>query len=111
VAALTGDHVMILADHDEQGEKLAAAAQKALAPVAASTRIVPATHLWKHLPGQPKPEPHADVWNWVVEHKGDPEKLLDLTACHSTPNSIFVAPASIALIVVSRTHWNLVPSR
>jgi len=83
VAALTGDHVMILADHDEQGEKLAAAAQKALAPVAASTRIVPATHLWKHLPGQPKPEPHADVWNWVVEHKGDPEKLLDI--CREIP--------------------------
>jgi DNA polymerase bacteriophage-type len=83
VAALTGDHVMILADHDQDGEKLAAAAQKKLAPLAASTRIVPAAHLWKHLPGQPEPKPHNDVWNWVVEHKGDPAKLLDI--CREIP--------------------------
>src|SRR5262249_41566454 len=78
VAALTGNHVIILADHDQQGEKLAAAAQKELAPVAASTRIVPAAHLWKYLPGQPEPKPHDDVWNWVVEHGGDPAKLLNI---------------------------------
>jgi DNA polymerase bacteriophage-type len=83
VAALTGDHLIILADHDQDGEKLAAAAQKALAPVAASTRMVPAAHLWKHLPGQPEPKPHDDVWNWVVEHKGDPAKLLDI--CREIP--------------------------
>jgi len=83
VAALTGDHLIILADHDQDGEKLAAAAQKALAPVAASTRIVPATHLWKHLPGQSEPKPHDDVWNWVVEQKGDPATLLDI--CREIP--------------------------
>jgi DNA polymerase bacteriophage-type len=83
VAALTGNHVIILADHDQQGEKLAAAAQKELAPVAASTRIVPAAHLWKHLPGQPEPKLHADVGNWIAEHGGDPAKLLNI--CREIP--------------------------
>src|SRR5262249_15017923 len=83
VAALTGNHLIILADHDKDGEKLAAATQKELAPVAASTRSVPATHLWKHLPGGKEPKPHDDVWNWVVEHKGDPAKLLDI--CREIP--------------------------
>ncbi len=40
IAALTGYHAIILADHDKDGEKLAADAQRKLAPVAASTRIV-----------------------------------------------------------------------
>lgn len=48
VAALSGCHAIILADHDKDGEKLAADAQRKLAPVAASSRIVPALHLWKH---------------------------------------------------------------
>jgi DNA polymerase I-like protein with 3'-5' exonuclease and polymerase domains len=48
VAALTGHHLIILADHDETGKEGAAIAlrtQKALAPAAASTRIVPLLHL------------------------------------------------------------------
>jgi DNA primase len=45
VAALTGHHLIILADHDKEGGILANAAQKKLIPVAASTRIVPTAHL------------------------------------------------------------------
>src|SRR5262249_18744995 len=41
VAALTGHHLIILADHDESGKKYAAAAQRKLAMVAASIRVVP----------------------------------------------------------------------
>jgi DNA polymerase I-like protein with 3'-5' exonuclease and polymerase domains len=82
VAALTGHHLFILADHDKDGEKLASAAQKKLAPVAVSTRIVPAAHLWKHLPGDKQPKPHDDVKDWV-DLGGDPAKLLNI--CREIP--------------------------
>jgi DNA polymerase len=82
VAALTGHHLYILADHDKDGEKLASAAQKKLASVAASTRIVPATHLWKHLPGGKEPKLHDDVKDWI-ERGGDPKKLVDI--CRDIP--------------------------
>jgi DNA polymerase I-like protein with 3'-5' exonuclease and polymerase domains len=83
VAALTGQHLVILTDHDKDGDKLGADAQRKLTPVAASTRIVPARHLWKHLPGEPEPESGDDVWNWIVEHKGDPAKLIEI--CREIP--------------------------
>ena len=41
IAVLTGHHLILLEDHDKEGKALAAAAQRKLAPVAASTRIVP----------------------------------------------------------------------
>jgi DNA polymerase I-like protein with 3'-5' exonuclease and polymerase domains len=82
VAALTGHHLYILADHDKDGERLAKDAQKKLAPVAASTRIVPAAHLWKHLPGSKDTELHDDVKDWI-EHGGDPAKLLEI--CQEIP--------------------------
>jgi DNA polymerase I-like protein with 3'-5' exonuclease and polymerase domains len=82
VAALTGYHLIILADHDEDGGWLASIAQKALAPVAASTRIVPALHLWKHLPGDRRPELKDDVQDWI-ELGGDPAKLFDI--CREIP--------------------------
>src|SRR5262249_25696078 len=64
VAALTGHHLIILADHDKEGGILANAAQKKLTAVAASIRIVPAAHLWKHLPGGQEPGPGDDVEDW-----------------------------------------------
>src|SRR5262249_44373751 len=82
VAALTGYHMIILADHDEQGETLAADAQHKLAPVAASTRIVPAAHLWKQLPGDREPQAHNDVLDWIALG-GDPRRLLDI--CREVP--------------------------
>jgi DNA polymerase len=78
VAALTGHHLIIHQDHDKDGEKLADAARQKLARVAASTRIVPASHLWKHLPaGCRAIKPHDDVKDWL-EIGGDPTKLLDI---------------------------------
>jgi DNA polymerase len=82
VAALTGHHVIILADHDKDGDRYAADAQRHLAPVAASTRIVTATHLWKYLPGGKEPKLHNDVKDWI-ELGGDPTKLLDI--CRKIP--------------------------
>lgn len=83
VAALTGCHVSILEDHDDDGRKLSAIARKILAPVAASIRIVPTAHLWKHL----KP-PHRelglkdDVEDWI-KLGGNPAKLFDI--CREIP--------------------------
>jgi DNA polymerase len=82
VAALTGHHLIILADHDKDGEKLAADAQRKLASIAASIRNVPAAHLWKHLPGGVEPKPHDDVADWI-KLGGDPGKLIEI--CREIP--------------------------
>jgi DNA polymerase I-like protein with 3'-5' exonuclease and polymerase domains len=78
VAGLTGCHLIILADHDEDGRKLAAGARVKLAPVAASIRVVPAAHLWKHLPAGARPiKPHDDVKDWL-QLGGDAARLLGI---------------------------------
>jgi hypothetical protein len=82
VAALTGHHLIILADHDKEGERLASDAQRKLASVAASTRIVSAPFLWKQLPGDRAPQPHDDVLDWIALG-GDPRRLLDI--CREVP--------------------------
>ena len=83
IAALTGCHLFILQDHDKDGEKLATNAQRQLAPVAASTRIIPAPHLWKHLPPEAREiEPGDDIKDWV-ELGGDPQRLLNI--CREIP--------------------------
>jgi hypothetical protein len=82
VTALAGRHLIILQDHDENGERLATIAQKKLAPVAASTRIVSAPHLWKHLVNNRALKPGDDVQNWI-ELGGDPKQLLDI--CRKVP--------------------------
>jgi DNA polymerase bacteriophage-type len=77
-AALTGYHAIVLEDHDESGIELAADAYKRLLPVAASIRVVPTAHLWKHLPHDTRAiKPHDDVKDWL-ELGGDPAKLLDI---------------------------------
>lgn len=82
VAALTGYHLIILADHDKNGNQLANAARRQLATVAAGIRIVSAVHLWKHLPGEPEPRGGDDVVDWV-RLGGDPKTLLDI--CRKIP--------------------------
>jgi hypothetical protein len=82
VAALTGHHLIILEDHDKEGETLAAAAHKKLVVVAASIRIVPAAHLWKHLPNGGEPNAGDDVQDWVARG-GDLSQLLDI--CREIP--------------------------
>jgi RecA-family ATPase len=85
VAALTGYHLIILADHDKDGETLAADARAKLQSVAASLRVVPYAHLWKHLPPDQRgeaPATHDDVSDWLKQG-GDPSKLLDI--CRELP--------------------------
>ena len=88
VAALTGYHVIILQDHDREGEILANDARAKLAPVAASVRIVPYPHLWAHLSleqrgGDAEPAPGEDIKDWLDKRKGDAAKLLDI--CREVP--------------------------
>ena len=89
VAALAGQHLFYLEDHDHPDEhghikakELATAARKKLTPAAASFRIVPGLHLWKNL-GRAGEPPHGwDVKDWI-EQGGDPAKLLDI--CREVP--------------------------
>jgi DNA polymerase I len=102
IAALTGCHLFILQDHDKDGEKLASNAQRHLAPVAASTRIVPAPHLWKHLPGEAREiKPGDDVKDWI-ELGGDPARLLDIC------REILVEGAKIVWLDIAK--WDSEPT-
>ena len=85
VAALTGYDCFILEDHDKNGRKLAADAQRKLSKVARSTRIVPLLHLWKHLDPEHSSKTPAegyDIEEWLGKG-GDPKKLLDI--CREIP--------------------------
>jgi hypothetical protein len=93
VSALVGRHTIILEDNDDEGRRLATDAHKKLAPAAASTRIIPATHLWKHLSNGAEPKPHDDVIDWI-KLGGDPGKLLDI--CREIPaDGIIVAESFV----------------
>jgi AAA domain len=94
IAALTGQHVIILADHDDpmlpdrdkSGKNLAEAARRYLAPVAASIRVVPYMHLWERLPEESRkipPGPTEDISDWLKDRKGDPARLLEI--CREIP--------------------------
>jgi hypothetical protein len=90
INALAGHHVFVLADHDKQGIGYAKKTLAALAPVAASVRIVRYKHLWQHLPAEKrgdKPRPHEDIANWLnpADRGGDPAKLLWI--CQKVPAS------------------------
>ena len=101
-AALTGHHLIILADHDDSGKTLAANAQKKLAPVAASTRIVPAAHLWTHLPGEKEPADGDDVQDWIALG-GDPQKLLDI--CREIPINGILESVCATEIEIEDYDW------
>jgi RecA-family ATPase len=102
IAALTGCHLFILQDHDKDGEKLATNAQRNLAPVAASTRIIPAPHLWNNLPGEAREiKPGDDVKDWI-ELGGDPARLLDIC------REILVEGAKIVWLDIAR--WDSEPT-
>jgi hypothetical protein len=78
ITALTGMHAIILADHDEQGVKLADIARAKLSSVATSVRVVPYRHLWQHLPAATRGEAPAageDISDWLKKG-GDPAKLI-----------------------------------
>jgi hypothetical protein len=94
VDGLRGRHLIYHEDHDppdkngeKPSERFSADARKNLAPVAASFRIVPAAHLWKHLPpGSRAIGPRDDVKDWL-ELGGDAAKLLDI--CREIPADSF----------------------
>jgi len=102
VAALTGHHLIILADHDKDGEKLAANAQRKLAPVAASTRIVPTAHLWKHLPSGGEPDIGDDVEDWIARG-GDLARLLDI--CREIPAGLVLDSVRAADVEIEDYDW------
>jgi len=78
VAALTGCHIIVLEDHDEDGRRIAADAHRKLAAVSASIRVVPTEHLWKYLPaGARDIRIGDDVEDWL-KLGGDPAKLPDI---------------------------------
>jgi hypothetical protein len=86
VSALAGFHLIYHEDHDRtddkghnKGRELSADARKHLAAVAASFRVVPAAHLFKHIDREPWPT--ADVKDWL-EAGGDALKLEDI--CRGT---------------------------
>jgi DNA polymerase len=90
VAALTGYHIIIPEDHDDDGCKLGANVRTKLAPVAASIRVVPTARLWKHLPaGHRAIKIHDDVKDWL-ELGGDPAKLIDI-CCEIPAEGIITA--------------------
>jgi RecA-family ATPase len=93
VAALTGYHLIILEDHDDDGRRLAEDARRKLRPVAASMRVVPYTHLWEHLPPEQRgtqPARNDDVSDWIKQG-GDPTKLIEI--CREIPSVRFmIAP-------------------
>jgi hypothetical protein len=85
VAALTGYHLIILEDHDDDGRRLAEDARCKLAPVAASIRVVPYEHLWSQLNPAVRgvePAPHEDVSDWIKKG-GDPARLIEI--CREIP--------------------------
>ena len=88
IRALAGYHLIYLADHNppdgnDPGPRFAEEARKKLAPRATSFRIVPALHLWKHLPpGVREIRQGDDIKDWI-ELGGDLTKLLNI--CHEIP--------------------------
>jgi hypothetical protein len=87
ISALTGMHAIILADHDEQGAKLADIARAKLSSVAASVRVVPYAHLWEHLPAETRgeaPVAGEDISDWLKKG-GDPAKLIWICQKKSRP--------------------------
>jgi RecA-family ATPase len=80
IDALAGRHLIYHEDFDDNGRKFSADARKHLKGIAASFRIVPVAHLFKHLGREPWPT--ADVKDWI-EAGGDASKLTDM--CREIP--------------------------
>jgi DNA polymerase len=94
VAALTGYHVIIPEDADKDGAKLAANARAKLLPVAASVRVVPASHLWRYLKPPRDPQLHDDIEDWL-KLGSEPAKLLEI--CREIPAEGFITAGPYTL--------------
>jgi AAA domain-containing protein len=82
VAALTGYDLIILADHDKDGEREANTAHGVLSKVAKTIRVVPFLHLWKQLSPNKEPPSNYDVSDWL-DCGGDAKKLAEI--CRELP--------------------------
>ena len=111
VQALAGHHLFYLADHnpdggDDPGPKYAADARQKLSPHAASFRVVPTAHLWKHLPpGARAIQQGDDVKDWL-ELGGDPAKLLEI--CREIPDENArpkYITTNLATVKPRAVHW------
>jgi DNA polymerase I-like protein with 3'-5' exonuclease and polymerase domains len=88
-AALAGDHLIYLEDHDHndangnnKAREFSAVARKKLSRIAASFRIVPAKHLWRQQGHDGEPPHGWDVKNWI-DLGGEPAKLREI--CREIP--------------------------
>jgi hypothetical protein len=105
VSALAGRHLIYHEDHDDNGRKFSAGARKHLAPVAASFRVVPAAHLFKHLGKEP--QPHADVKDWL-EAGGDVTMLEKI--CRELPAATTLQSIRASEVTMTAVEW-LWPNR
>jgi hypothetical protein len=86
IAALSGYHLIIPADHDEKGREYAMAAAKTLGGVAASIRVVDYWDLWMRLDPDTRgaePDIHEDIKDWLTRRGGDAAALLNI--CLTVP--------------------------
>ena len=104
VAALAERHLIILQDHDKKGEQYAAAAQRKLALTAASTRIVPTSHLWKHLSKNRDLRAGDDVEDWI-KLGGDVRKLLDICRKIAVVGSITLESMCATDVEIEDYEW------
>src|SRR5262249_1332328 len=85
------------------GKALAKNAHKKLAPVAASVRIVPTKHLWKHLTGAREIAPGDDVQDWI-KLGGNLSRLLDI--CREIPaESVALESVNAADVEIEDYDW------
>jgi hypothetical protein len=111
VQALAGRHVVYLEDHDHpdakgrvKAKELSAAAEKHLAPAAASFRIVPALRLWEDL-GRSGEPPHGwDVKDWI-EQGGKASLLLEIGREKGTSPRCLLQSTSAADAGMSTVEW------
>jgi DNA polymerase len=111
VQALAGMHVAYLEDHDHpdakgriKAKELSAAAEKRLAPAAASFRIVPALRLWKDL-GRSGEPPHGwDVRDWI-EQGGKASLLFEIGRENGASPSCLLQSMSAADVEMSGVDW------
>jgi hypothetical protein len=112
VGALTSFELFVLEDNDEKGREQAAKTRALLSAVAKSTRIVTATHLWRHLPPEhagEKPEEKADVSDWL-ELGGDPTKLMQI--CREVPaEDVIAAEPHVFLAEKDIPPWDFLYGR
>jgi len=110
VAALAGQHLFYLEDHDfddtegrNAGREHSAKANAANTATAASFRIIPTAHLWKYLPPGTRGLKHGDdVKDWL-ELGGDAAKLIEI--CREIPSKPKIESVRASDIKPTTVKW------